>query len=62
MSSSPLVRAYFVIDGSLLVKGKTEEHLLEPGDLFYIAPNEEREIQVLGADPATILVIMTNVD
>ena len=62
MSSSPLERAYFVISGSLLVKGKTEEHLLEPGDLFYISPGEEREIQNRGTEPVTMLVVMTKVD
>jgi len=62
MSSSPLERAYFVIAGSLLVKGKAEEYLLGPGDLLYIAAGEEREIQACGTEPATILVIMTKVD
>ena len=62
MSSSPLERAYFVISGSLLVKGKTEGHVVEPGDMIYIAAGEEREIEVRGAEPATILVIMTKVD
>lgn len=62
MSASAMERAYFLISGSMLVKGKMEEHTLKPGDLLYIAAGEEREIQVVGAEPATILVIMTNVD
>ena len=62
MSSSPLERVYYCIAGSLLVKGKAEEHLLEPGDLLYIAAGEEREFQAQGTEPATILVIMTQVD
>ena len=62
MSASTLERAYFLINGSMLVKGKTEEHILEPGDLLCIAAGEEREVQVIGTEPATILVIMTKVD
>lgn len=62
MSASAMERAYFLINGSMLVKGKMEEYTLTPGDLLYIAAGEEREIQVVGADPATILVIMANVD
>lgn len=62
MSASPLERAYFLINGSILVKGKAEEYILEAGDLLHIAAAEEREIQVLGTEPATMLVVMTNVD
>ena len=59
MSASPLERAYFLLSGSISVKGKTEEHILETGDLLHITPGDEREIRVLGTEPATILVIMT---
>ncbi len=62
MSSSATERVYFIISGSLLVKGKAEEHLLEPGDLLYIAPGEEREIQTYGTEPASILVIVNKLD
>jgi len=62
MSSSPGERVYFVIAGSIKIKGKGEEHLLEAGDLIYIAPDEERDIQVHGTEPATILVAMTKAD
>ena len=62
MSSSPLERAYYVIAGSILVKGKGEKFVLEPGDAIYIAPGEEREVQVVGTEPATILVMIVNVD
>lgn len=58
MSSSPRERAYFVLSGSVVVKGNTEEYLLEPGDLIYIAAGEEREIQVTGIEPATLFVII----
>ena len=62
MSASALERVYYLVSGSMLVKGENEEHILESGDLIYIAAGEEREIQVLGTEPATILVIMTNID
>jgi quercetin dioxygenase-like cupin family protein len=62
MSFSPKERAYFVIAGKIKVTGKNEEHLLEPGDLIYIAPKEERAFKVQGNEPATILVIMADVE
>jgi len=60
MSSSPKERAYFIISGSMLLRGKGEEYLLGQGDLIYIAPGEEREIKVLGADPVTSLVMIVD--
>jgi mannose-6-phosphate isomerase-like protein (cupin superfamily) len=62
MSSSPKERAYFILSGSMLVKGKTEEHRLSQGELIYIAPGEEREIQVIGTEPVTSLVIIVDTD
>lgn len=62
MSSSPMERAYYVLSGSILVKGKNEEHTLVPDELIYIAANEERSFQNQGTTPATILVILVKVD
>jgi mannose-6-phosphate isomerase-like protein (cupin superfamily) len=62
MSSSPKERAYFILSGSMLVKGKTEEYRLNQGDLIYIAPSEEREVQVIGTEPVTSLVIIVDAD
>jgi mannose-6-phosphate isomerase-like protein (cupin superfamily) len=62
MSSSPKERAYFILSGSMLVKGKTEEYRLSQGDLIYIAPGEEREIQIIGTEPVTSLVIIVDAD
>lgn len=62
MSSSPMERAYYVLSGSILVKGKNEEHTLGPDDLIYIAANEERSFQNQGTTPATTLVILVKVD
>ena len=61
MSASQLERVYFLVSGSMRVKGKAEEHVLETGDLIYIGAGEEREVQVVGGEPATILVIMAKV-
>jgi len=63
MSSSPMERAYYVLSGSILVKGKNnEEHALGLDDLIYIAANEERSFQNQGTTPATILVIIVQLD
>lgn len=62
MSSSPAERVYYVLAGSVLVKGKNEEHLLGPDDLIYIAADEEREFQNQETTPATILVIIVQLN
>jgi quercetin dioxygenase-like cupin family protein len=61
MGASPLERVYFCIEGSITVKGKTEEYKLETGDCIYIAPGEERSFKVSNTKPATLLVIMSKV-
>ncbi len=55
-------RTYFILSGSILVKGKSEEYLLEPGDMLYIGPGEEREIQTQGAEPCTVLLSIAKLD
>jgi quercetin dioxygenase-like cupin family protein len=57
-SSSPNERVYFCIDGKITVKGQSEEHHLEQGDMIYIAAGEDRSFQVSNTKPATILVII----
>lgn len=58
MSSSDKERVYYVLRGSITVRGKNETHILEEGDLIYIAPGEEREIKVNKNECASILVIV----
>jgi quercetin dioxygenase-like cupin family protein len=58
MSSSPKERVYYVVNGSITVRGEEEEHVLGPGDLIYIAPGEEREVAVSGGKPAEVLVLI----
>jgi quercetin dioxygenase-like cupin family protein len=46
-----------------MVRGKNkDEYLLEPGDTLYIPPGEERSIEVVGTEPATMLVIIVKLD
>ena len=56
MSASPKERVYYVVRGSITVRGKGEEHLLNKGDLIYIAPGEERDMVINGGKPAEGLV------
>ncbi len=60
--ASPSERAYFILSGSILVKGKSEEYLLEPGDMLYIGPGEEREIKAQGSEPCTVLLSIAKLD
>jgi quercetin dioxygenase-like cupin family protein len=63
MSSSPKERVYVVLAGRIQVNGTGgEEHVLEARHMIYIAPGEDRSFKVLGSEPASILVILTNVD
>lgn len=59
MSSAPVERVYYIVKGSITVTGKNndEAHVLNAGDMVYIAPEEEREITVNGGQPAEVLVV-----
>jgi len=57
MGAAPVERVYYVVSGSIEVKGKNEKYLLTDGDLIYIGDGEEREFKVLGNFPATIIVV-----
>jgi quercetin dioxygenase-like cupin family protein len=52
---------YYIISGSMVVKTKTEEFTLNAGDIIYFAPDEEREIKIVGDDVCTILVAIVKV-
>lgn len=61
MYASPTERAYFGLTGTLNIKDKQgNEFVLEPGDTLYLPPGEERSIEVLGNEPATMLVVIVN--
>jgi quercetin dioxygenase-like cupin family protein len=51
-------RAYYVLSGSIIVKGKAEEYVLNVGDAIHIATGEEREITINGQQPAELLVVI----
>ena len=58
MSSSEKERVYYIVEGSITVNGKNEKHVLNPGDLIYIGPGEERDMVINGGKPAEVLVII----
>jgi len=59
MSASPAERVYYVTEGSIVLKGKNNDvYQLNPGDMICIAPGEERSVEVVGNEPATMLVII----
>jgi quercetin dioxygenase-like cupin family protein len=58
LASSPKERIYYVVNGSITVSGKGEAHVLNPGDLIYIAPGEERSVVINGGKPAEVLVMI----
>ncbi len=58
MSSSPKERVHYVVKGSITVRGKDEEHVLNAGDLIYIAPGEERDMAINNGKPAEVLVFI----
>ncbi len=63
MYDSPTERVYYGLSGVLMVKGKEgEEYLVEPGDTLYLPPGAERSIETVGTEPATMLVIIVNLD
>jgi quercetin dioxygenase-like cupin family protein len=63
MYSSPTERVYFGISGLIRVRGKKgEEYVVGPGDVLYIPPGEERSIEAVGAEPATMLVVIVKLD
>jgi len=58
MSSSPKERVYYVVKGSITISGPNETHVLEAGDLIYIAPGEERNMTINNGKPAEVLVFI----
>ncbi len=58
MSSSPKERVYYVVKGSITVSGPDEKHILNEGDLIYIAPGEERDMATNNGKPAEVLVFI----
>jgi glyoxylate utilization-related uncharacterized protein len=58
MSPSPKERVYYVVKGSITVNGPGEQHVLNEGDMIYIAPGEERDMVINNGKPAEVLVLI----
>ena len=55
---SPMEKFYFVLEGEITVKSKSEEFKLGPKEGIYLAPNEGREIINETNMPVTMLVVI----
>ncbi len=55
---SPTEKFYFVLNGEITVKTKTEEVTLGPMDGVYLPPNEGRSILNKTNKPVTMLVVV----
>ena len=55
---SPFEKIYFVLEGEITVKTKTEEVVLRKWDSLFIGPNEGREIINHTNFPASMLVVI----
>lgn len=64
MSASPKERVYYIVKGSITVNGNngSEAHVLNAGDMIYIAPGEERDMIINDGKPAEVLVFMVTPD
>jgi len=56
---SPTEKIYFVIDGEVTVKSKTETFVLKKDDSIFIGPNEGREMINETNQVATVLVVIS---
>lgn len=53
-------KIYFVLDGEITVKSKTEKFVLKKNDSIFIRPNEGREMINETNQVATVLVVISN--
>ncbi len=58
MSGSPTEKIYYLVSGSITVKGASEEHVMNQGDIIFIDAGEEREITINDGKPAELLVFI----
>ena len=61
-TDNPLEKIYFVLEGEVTIKTKTEEYVLKKYDSIFIGPNEGREIINNTNMPASMLVIINYPD
>jgi Uncharacterized protein, possibly involved in glyoxylate utilization len=55
---SPTEKIYYVLDGEITVKSKTETFVLKKDDSIFIGPNEGREMINETNTVATVLVVI----
>jgi glyoxylate utilization-related uncharacterized protein len=55
---NPLEKVYFILEGELTVKSKTETFVLRKGDSLFLGPNEGRELINDTNMPASMLVVI----
>ncbi len=61
MTASDKERIYCVLRGSITVNDEHgQAHMLDAGDMIYIAPGEKRDMAVNGVVAARVLVIVAN--
>ena len=58
MRTTLVEKIYFVLEGELTVKSKTEEFVLRKGDSLFLGPNEGRELINNTNMPASMLVVI----
>lgn len=58
MGASPTEKIYYIVKGSITVKGNGESHVLNKGDLIFIGADEEREMIINNGKPAEVLVFI----
>lgn len=59
---NPLEKIYFVLEGEITVKSKTETFVLQRGDSLFLGPNEGREVINTTNMPASMLVVINYPD
>jgi glyoxylate utilization-related uncharacterized protein len=59
---NPLEKVYFVLEGEITVKSKTETFVLQKGDSLFLGPNEGRELINATNMPASMLVVINYPD
>lgn len=59
---NPAEKMYFILEGEITVKGKTETYVLGKWDSIALSPNEGREVINNTNKPASMLVVINYPD
>lgn len=52
----------FVLEGEGILKGETQEHRFQAGDVIYVNPNEKHQFKNAGNKPLKFLCLIPNQD